>query len=86
MIITKEHLILFNTPMVQPIRREVDLETMTRRVAALGWLNNNGFTPAFVAEAENGLAPYAVGDLLWVRADFSDEENACYERRGGSCA
>lgn len=64
----KEYPILYSTPMVLSILK--DLKDKTRRKVsglALKWLNE-GFTPEFVADTENDLCPYGkVGDKLWVR-------------------
>ena len=63
--------ILFNTEMVKAILD--DRKTTTRRIIkgmALDWLTKDGFTPKVVADPDNYLAPYTVGDILYVRETF----------------
>lgn len=69
-----ERPILFSTEMIQ-----ANLEgrkTQTRREVkglALDWLGSNGFTPEYVALAENALCPYGKpGDLLWVKETWAN--------------
>jgi hypothetical protein len=64
--------IIFSGPMVCEII--ASRKTQTRRIVkgrALSFLENDGFTPEFVALPENGLSPYGfVGQKLWVRESF----------------
>lgn len=85
----KEIPILFSTPMV--LAKLEGRKTMTRRVVkgkALQWLEQDGFTPEFVADPENGLCPYGKpGDWLYTRETWQhtdcinlnrEDENAGY--------
>jgi len=68
----REGPILFNSEMV--VATLDDRKTATRRLVkgrALQRLEE-GFTPEFVALLENGLAPYQVGDRLWVRETWCE--------------
>ncbi len=68
----KERGLPFMAPMVNATLD--DRKTQTRRPVkgtALDWLDNEGFTPEFVASPENHLCPYGVpGDRLWVREHY----------------
>lgn len=70
----KESPILFNGDMVCAVLD--DRKTQTRRVVkglALEWLENDKFTPDFVALPENDMCPFGkVGDQLWVRETWGN--------------
>lgn len=71
----QEKPMLFNGDMVRATLD--DRKTQTRRVVkgmALDWLENEKFTPDFVALPENDMCPFGkVGDRLWVRETFGME-------------
>lgn len=70
----KQTPMLYQTPMVKAIVRDVDPKTQTRRQVkgeALDWLEAHNFTPEFVAHPENHFSPYGyAGDLIVVRETF----------------
>ena len=67
---TKSKPILMSGAMVRAIIE--GYKTQTRRVVkgpALAWLSAE-FTPAYVADPDNGMAPHPVGSEMWVREGY----------------
>lgn len=69
---TKEHPIIFSTPMIQAILE--GRKSQTRRIlkgAGLQWIDE-GFTNEFIVHPENDLCPYGqIGDVLYIKENFS---------------
>jgi hypothetical protein len=75
--------ILFSTPMVQAIRREIDPKTMTRRVinpqpTHMHW-NTIGWAGWDDGHGYKVRQPYQQGDILWVRETWCNINKPDYE-------